>query len=125
MTLTMDELQIKAPVTQANLKKHVFVCTGKSCSANDAEATLEAFWAVLKERNLLYGKRGTPDGTVLVARCGSVGLCAVGPAVLIYPEGTWYYGVTPNDVAEIVDEHIIGGYRVARLLACEVNDGVE
>lgn len=115
------ELTLKAPVTQAPLKTHVFVCTGSSCSKNDSEATLARFWEVLAERDLLYGKRGTMQGTVIVTTCGSVGLCSIGPAVLIYPQGVWYYGVTPDDVAEIVDSHIIGGQVVDRLLALEMS----
>jgi (2Fe-2S) ferredoxin len=119
MTAITDptELALKAPVTKANLNTHVFVCTGKSCSKNDSEATLAKFWEVLAEKGLLYGKRGTMDGTVIVTTCGSIGLCAIGPAVLIYPEGVWYYNVTPEDVSEIVSEHIIGGEIVERLWA--------
>jgi (2Fe-2S) ferredoxin len=111
------ELALKAPVTKANLKTHVFVCTGSSCSQNNSEQTLAKFWEVLAEKGLLYGKRGTMDGTVIVSTCGSVGLCSIGPAVLIYPQGVWYYNVTPDDVKTIVDEHIIEGHIVKRLLA--------
>lgn len=119
MTQLLDptELALKAPVTKANLNTHVFICTGASCSKNASELTLAKFWEVLAEKGLLYGKRGTMDGTVIVTTCGSVGLCAIGPAVLIYPEGVWYYHVTPEDVEEIVNEHIIGGRIVERLLA--------
>lgn len=117
MEFSVDELALKAPVTKARLKTHVFVCTGKSCSQNDSEATLEKFRAVLAEKGLLYGKRGSMEGTVIVTTCGSVGLCTVGPAVLIYPEGVWYYNVTADDVNEVVEKHIIGGEVVERLLA--------
>ncbi|HEY9685976.1 MAG TPA: (2Fe-2S) ferredoxin domain-containing protein [Coleofasciculaceae cyanobacterium] len=111
------ELALKAPVTRANLKHHVFVCTGTSCSKNDSEQTLAKFWEVLAERGLLYGKRGSMEGSVIVTTCGSIGLCQIGPAVMIYPEGIWYYGVTSKDVTEIVDEHLINGRIVERLLA--------
>ncbi len=114
---TTQELTLKAPVTQARLKTHVFVCTGKSCSANDSQATLEKFWEVLKEKNLLYGKRGSSEGNVIVTTCGSIGLCQIGPAVMIYPEGIWYHSVQPQDVEEIVEEHLIRGNPVQRLLA--------
>lgn len=115
--LTSEELKRLAPVTEANLHRHVFVCTGKSCSQNDSERTLEAFWKILAERKLLYGKRGSMEGSVVVTTCGSVGLCAIGPAVLIYPDGVWYYGVTPEDVPEIVEEHLIHNRPVQRLFA--------
>lgn len=119
MTNLLDstELALKAPVTKANLNTHVFVCTGTSCSKNDSEQTLAKFWEVLAAKGLLYGKRGTMEGTVIVTTCGSVGLCTIGPAVLIYPQGVWYHHVTPDDVEEIVEEHIIKGNHVERLLA--------
>jgi (2Fe-2S) ferredoxin len=107
----------KAPVVTAPIKHHVFVCTGKSCGAFGSEAVLEEFWKVLKEKGLLYGKRGSFEGSVLVTTCGSLGLCLVGPAVLVYPEGVWYYGVKTEDVEEIVEVHLIGGNPVERLLA--------
>lgn len=116
-SLTPEELARHAPVTQASLKRHLFVCTGTSCSANDSQATLEAFWAVLSEKGLLYGKRGSMEGAVIVTTCGSLGLCAIGPAVLVYPDGVWYYGVTPDDVPEIVDTHLIHNQVVSRLHA--------
>ncbi len=111
------ELALKAPVVRANLKQHVFVCTGSKCEKRDSEATLDRFYELLAQKGLLYGKKGSKDGTVIVSKSGSVGLCAVGPAVMVYPQGVWYYGVTPDDVAEIVDTHLIGGKIVDRLLA--------
>ncbi|HEY9746721.1 MAG TPA: (2Fe-2S) ferredoxin domain-containing protein [Oculatellaceae cyanobacterium] len=112
-------LALKAPVTKANLKNHIFVCTGASCTRNQSELTLNRFWEVLAEKGLLYGKRGSMEGTVMVTTCGSVGLCTIGPAVLVYPEGIWYYGVSPDDVEEIVDSHIINGRPVERLMALQ------
>jgi (2Fe-2S) ferredoxin len=113
----MKDLAQLAPVTQAPLTTHVFVCTGKSCTNKDSEATLQAFYTVLAEKGLLWGKRGSMQGRVMVTSCGSIGLCSVGPAVLIYPEGVWYHGVTAADVAEIVETHLIGGQVVERLFA--------
>jgi (2Fe-2S) ferredoxin len=112
-----EGLKKLAPVTQAPLKRHLFVCTGSSCTANGSQETLEAFWKVMAEKGLLYGKRGSLTGEVIVTTCGSVGLCAVGPAVLIYPEGIWYHRVTPEDVPEIVESHLIHNKAVSRLLA--------
>lgn len=115
-----SSLSTRAPVTQAKLKSHVFVCTGKSCSQNASQETLEAFWKSLQERNLLYGKRGSLEGSVIVSTSASVGLCAVGPAVMIYPDGIWYYGVQAKDAEEIVEEHLINKRPVQRLLAYEM-----
>ncbi len=112
-----ETLSRKAPVVDAPLQRHVFVCTGKACSANNSEATLDAFRTVLAEKGLLYGKRGSLDAPVIVTTCGSIGLCQIGRAVMVYPDGIWYYGVQPEDVPEIADEHLIGNRPVERLLA--------
>jgi (2Fe-2S) ferredoxin len=115
MHADLSPLQEKAPVLGAALTQHIVVCTGKSCSSFNSEAVLEAFWACLADRGVLYGKRGSWEGRVLVSTGGSIGLCQIGPAVMVYPEGVWYAGVTPADVPEIVDQHILGGQPVARL----------
>lgn len=124
-TLNSQQLATLAPVTTASLKHHVFVCTGPSCGPRGSKAVLEKFWDVLRYKGMLYGKRGVKElqhkASVLVASCGSVGLCSVGPAVLIYPEGIWYYNVQPEDVEEIVNEHLIYGNPVKRLMACEIS----
>lgn len=118
--MNQTELAIKAPVVNANLTKHVFVCTGASCSKNESQKTLEKFWEVLREKNLLYGKRGSFDGSVIVTTCGSIGFCQTGPAVLIYPDGTWYHSVTENDVEELVESHLISGTPLERLLGYQM-----
>lgn len=115
--MVSETLAEKAPVITAPLTHHVFVCTGKSCGGFGSEAVLEAFWTELAEKGLLYGKRGSFEGSVLVTTCGSIGLCQVGPAVLIYPQGVWYYNVQPQNVKSIVEDHIIGGTPVEALLA--------
>ena len=104
-----------APVIDHPLQRQVFVCTSKSCAANGSEAVLEAFKAQLIEAGMLYYKRN-PDGQVQCLHCGSVGFCAIGPAVIVYPEGVWYAHVTVEDVAEIIESHLKGGVPVARLV---------
>lgn len=107
-----------APVATAALKHHVFVCNGKSCSALGSAEVKAAFEKELKERNLQYGKisKGrNPEGTILLTDCGSMGFCAIGTAVLVYPEGVWYAQVRAEDVPEIIEEHLIKGRVVERL----------
>ena len=107
-----------APVAAAQIRHHVFVCTGKSCSAVDSAAVKEAFERELKARELQYGteKKGrNPNGTVVLTECGSVGFFAIGAAVLVYPDGIWYAQVRAKDVPEIVEEHIVNGRVVERL----------
>lgn len=103
------------PVMRPALKRQVLVCTAKSCTANGSEAVLEAFKAHLIEENLLFYK-GNREGEVQCIHCGSVGFCAIGPAVLVYPDGIWYAHVTPADVPEIIESHLKGGVPVERLV---------
>lgn len=104
-----------APVIGHALQRQVLVCTSKSCAANGSEAVLEAFRAHLIEEKLLFYK-GNQAGEVQCSHCGSVGFCAIGPAVLVYPDGIWYAHVTPADVPEIIESHLKGGVPVARLV---------
>jgi len=55
-------------------------------------------------------------GKVAVTACGCLGPCFEGPAIVVYPEGTWYAGVKPEDVEEIVNSHLRGGTPVKRLV---------
>jgi (2Fe-2S) ferredoxin len=113
-----EELCELAPVAAAPIRCHVFVCTGKSCSAVGSAAVKEAFESELKARGILFGKEKkgkNPQGSVILTECASVGFCAIGAAVLVYPDGVWYAQVRASDVAEIVAEHIINGRVVERL----------
>jgi (2Fe-2S) ferredoxin len=113
-----EELRTLAPVAAAPITHHVFVCTGKSCSARDSAEVLAAFDRELKAHEILFGKvaKGkNPHGSVVLTECASVGFCAIGAAVMIYPDGVWYAQVHADDVPEIVEEHIISGRIVDRL----------
>src|SRR5258708_4366839 len=112
------ELGALAPVTTAPIRHHVFVCSGKSCSAVGSAEVIEAFERQLKERGILFGKAAkgkNPNGSVVLTECASVGFCAIGAAVMVYPDGVWYAQVRAADVAEIIEEHLLGGRTVRRL----------
>lgn len=120
-----EELCDLAPVMNAPLKHHVFVCKGSSCTKVGSEDVKEAFEKELRSRNMLQGKEKkgkNPMGSVVLTDCGSVGLCAIGTAVLVYPEGIWYGQVRDKDVTEIVEEHLINGRVVERLALFKVGD---
>lgn len=113
-----ERLRALAPVTTAPIRHHVFVCTGKSCSARESEAVRAAFERELKARGILFGKEAkgkNPKGSIVLTECASVGFCAIGPTVLVYPDGTWYAQVGASDVKEIIEEHLLNGRPVARL----------
>ena len=118
-----DRLKELAPIADASIRRHVFVCTGKSCSAVDSAEVKNAFERELKARGLQYGKEKkgcNPDGSVVLTECGSVGFCAIGAAVMVYPDGVWYAQVRASDVPEIVEEHIVNGRPVERLALLKI-----
>ena len=122
-----DRLVELAPVAAASIRHHVFVCTGKSCSAVDSLEVKSAFERELRARGLQYGKEKkgcNPKGTVVLTECGSVGFCAIGAAVMVYPDGVWYAQVRATDVPEIVEEHIVNGRPVERLALLRVSKQV-
>src|ERR1051326_8044296 len=114
----IDQLRLLAPITSAPIPHHVFVCTGKSCSARDSAEVIETFERELKARGILFGREAkgkNPKGTVVLTECASVGFCAIGAAVMIYPDGVWYAQVRAADVLEIINEHLLNGRVVKRL----------
>jgi NADP-reducing hydrogenase subunit HndC len=97
------------------VRSHILVCTGTSCSSNASAKVLEAF-----EKELVLQQM---DKDARVVKTGCFGLCSMGPIVMIYPEGACYTRVTPEDVPEIVAEHIVKGRIVKRLLHMEGDTG--
>jgi (2Fe-2S) ferredoxin len=123
LTCDQETLETLAPVAAAPIRHHVFVCTGKSCSAVDSAEVKSAFERELMSREILFGKEKkgkNPKGSVVVTECGSVGFCAIGAAVMVYPDGIWYAQVRASDVPEIVEEHLINGRVVERLALLKV-----
>ncbi len=96
-------------------KFHIFVCTSSRangqqkgyCHAKSGVELVAKFMEEIEERDL--------GGEVFVNNTGCFGICEQGPVVVIYPGGTWYKGVTPDDVETIMEEHIEGGNVVAHL----------
>ncbi len=113
-----EKLEKLAPVAIAPIRRHVFVCNGKSCSAVGSAEVKAAFEKLLDEKSLRYGKESkgrNPRGEIVLTDCGSVGFCSIGPAVLVYPEGVWYAQVGASDVSEIIETHLENGKVVERL----------
>jgi (2Fe-2S) ferredoxin len=119
----VEQLRVLAPIATAPIRYHVFVCTGKSCSARDSADVLAAFANDLTERGLLFGREAkgkNPHGSIIVTSCASVGFCSIGPAVMVYPDGVWYAQVRAADVPEIVAEHLLNGRVVERLALMKI-----
>ena len=98
----------------AIIRSHIMVCTGTGCSASHSPKLIDLFNEELAEAGM--------DQEVRVVRTGCFGLCAMGPIVLIYPEGALYTNVKEDDVKEIVSEHIVKGRIVERLLHKESDE---
>jgi len=84
-----------------------------SCPARGSGATIDAMRRELASRELM--------DEVQLTTCGSLGLCERGPNIVVYPDGVWYSGVTPDDVPEIVEKHFLKGVPVERLLNRDVD----
>jgi len=90
------------------VRSHVLVCGGTGCTSSGSEKIIKEMEVQLKNYNI--------DNEVKVVRTGCFGLCALGPVVIVYPEGAFYSMVKPEDVKEIVEEHLLKGRIVKRLL---------
>lgn len=88
--------------------RHILVCAGTGCSATRSAAVRETFRKEIRKRNL--------QERVKVFKTGCFGFCKLGPIVVVHPEGIFYCKVNPEDVDDILDEHIQGGGVVEKLL---------
>ncbi len=89
-------------------RSHVLVCGGTGCTSSNSQKIIEAMEAEIKAKGL--------EKEVQVIRTGCFGLCALGPIMIVYPEGCFYSEVKVEDVPEIVEEHLLKGRMVKRLL---------
>ncbi|MDD4483238.1 MAG: (2Fe-2S) ferredoxin domain-containing protein [Methanoregula sp.] len=96
-------------------KHHIFVCTSSRangqqkgfCHSKEGVDIMARFMEEIEERDI--------GGDVFLSNTGCFGICDKGPIVVVYPDNVWYGAVTPDDVTEIMDEHIEGGKIVERL----------
>ena len=82
-------------------RKQILVCGGTGCTSSGSRKVIAALEDELKAQGV--------DKEVLVVKTGCFGLCALGPIMIVYPEGCFYSQVKPENMKRIVDEHIVGG----------------
>ena len=89
-------------------RSHVLVCGGTGCTSSGSERIVSALEREIQDNGL--------SEEVKVIKTGCFGLCALGPIMIVYPEGAFYSMVKPEDIPEIVSEHLLKGRIVTRLL---------
>ncbi len=89
-------------------RSQVLICGGTGCTSSGSDK-------IAKRLQEEIDKNGLTD-EVMVVRTGCFGLCALGPIMIVYPEGTFYSMVKEDDIAEIVSEHLLKGRVVTRLV---------
>jgi (2Fe-2S) ferredoxin len=106
-------------------KYHVFFCTnqrdgGRACCQDfDAIEMRKYMKSVSKERGL------SGPGGVRINTAGCLDRCELGPVIVVYPEDTWYTYVDKADLDEILEEHLINGNVVERLVLRQGKDNIE
>ena len=96
------------------IRSHVLICGGTGCTSSGSAKLHDKLAAELKAKGL--------EDEIKIVMTGCFGLCALGPIMIVYPEGTFYSMVTEDDIPEIVEEHLLKGRIVDRLV---YKDGVE
>ncbi|MBQ4604878.1 MAG: NAD(P)H-dependent oxidoreductase subunit E, partial [Clostridia bacterium] len=98
------------------IRSHVLICGGTGCTSSGSKVLISTFEKEIEKNGLAE--------EVKVVQTGCFGLCALGPVVIIYPEGTFYSRVEEKDVAEIVSEHLLKGRLVDRLVYKDADEAV-
>jgi (2Fe-2S) ferredoxin len=107
-TTTENGAELRAVAAKLGIggyRKHVFLCTGPTCCTPEAgQAAWDTLKRVLKEKGL-----GTGPSACYRTKVGCLRICCHGPTMVVYPEGTWYSGMTADRIPIFVQEHLIEG----------------
>ncbi|MDR0222690.1 MAG: NADH-quinone oxidoreductase subunit NuoF [Oscillospiraceae bacterium] len=100
-------------------RSHVLICGGTGCHASGSDGVMSALSEEINKNGL--------EKEVGVVKTGCFGLCALGPIMVVYPEGSFYSAIKESDIPEIVSEHLLKGRVVERLLYRETvsADGIQ
>ena len=100
-------LRVGADKVDGKVRKNVMVCGGTGCTSSGSPALVDVLNKELAARVIA--------DEIKVVCPGCFGLCAIGPIMIVYPEGTFYSMVTPESIPTIVEQHLIGGKPVEEL----------
>lgn len=101
----------------SNFRMHLLVCGGTGCTSSDSLVLVDKLNEHIKSNNL--------ENEVEVVVTGCFGFCEKGPIIKVYPDDVFYVTVQPEDAKEIVEEHLVKGRKVERLLYIEPNLNVK
>jgi (2Fe-2S) ferredoxin len=106
MTEDKDELQaVAGKLGIGNYSRHVFLCTGPNCCTPEVGL---AAWEALKQ-GIREAGLGSGPRACYRTKVGCLRICCYGPTMVVYPEGTWYYGMTADRIPRLVQEHLVEG----------------
>jgi (2Fe-2S) ferredoxin len=106
MTDREEQLQsVAGKLGIGGYKRHVLLCIGPNCCAPEVgQAAWEALKGQIKERGLASG-----ESACYRSKVGCLRICCHGPTMVVYPEGTWYHGMTAEQIPQFVEEHLVRG----------------
>ncbi|MCS6853066.1 MAG: (2Fe-2S) ferredoxin domain-containing protein [Gemmataceae bacterium] len=96
-------------------RRHVLLCIGDSCcSSKEGEAAWDALKGALKAHGL-----GSGPNACYRSKVGCLRICCQGPILVVYPEGTWYHGMTAERIPRLVREHLLEGRPIREWIFAE------
>lgn len=105
--MTLNAIQLREGKADSN-KKSVLVCGGTGCTSSNSMKIIDTLNEEIKKQGL--------EDHINVIKTGCFGLCALGPIMIVYPEGCFYSRISPENVPEIVESHLKNGNIVTKLL---------
>ncbi len=103
-----EEEQLEAVAAKLGIgsyRRHVLLCTGPNCcTPEEGQAAWDALKQQIKQHNL-----GGGDNACYRTKVGCLRICCHGPTLLVYPEGTWYHGMTAERIPRLVRQHLVEG----------------
>ena len=97
--------EVAAKLGIGRYQRHVFLCTGPNCCTPEVG---QAAWERLKQEIKVHGL-GSGNRACYRTKVGCLRICCHGPTMVVYPEGTWYHGMTADQIPRFVQEHLVEG----------------